>query len=44
MLALALTAVLITGPSPGGIGHETALAVARHAPALLLLAGRDAAR
>lgn len=39
-----LTSVLITGPSQGGIGYETALAIARHAPALLFLAGRDLSR
>lgn len=39
-----LTLVLITGPSQGGIGYETALAIARQTPALLLLAGRDIVR
>lgn len=33
--------VLITGPSPGSIGEATALAIARQAPALLILAGRS---
>jgi hypothetical protein len=36
-----LTAVVVTGPSPGGIGAETARAIATKAPKLLILAGRD---
>lgn len=32
--------VLVTGPSPRSIGEATALAIARQAPALLILAGR----
>ena len=34
-------AVLITGPSPEGIGAETALSLATGEPALLILAGRS---
>ncbi|BEI93871.1 uncharacterized protein CcaverHIS019_0603300 [Cutaneotrichosporon cavernicola] len=33
--------VVVTGPSPGGIGYETARAIATRAPKLLILAGRD---
>lgn len=33
--------VLITGPSQGGIGAETALSVAAASPALIILAGRS---
>lgn len=33
--------VLITGPSPGGIGAETAYSLAKGEPALLILAGRS---
>lgn len=32
--------VLVTGPSPRSIGEATALAIARQAPALLILAAR----
>ncbi|EGN99803.1 hypothetical protein SERLA73DRAFT_52897 [Serpula lacrymans var. lacrymans S7.3] len=32
--------IVITGPSPGGIGAETAISLAKASPALLLLAGR----
>ncbi|KAL2833470.1 hypothetical protein BJY01DRAFT_225226 [Aspergillus pseudoustus] len=34
--------ILITGPTVGGIGFETALGLARHSPELLILAGRSA--
>lgn len=33
--------VVVTGASPGGIGYETARAIATKEPALLVLAGRD---
>ncbi len=33
--------VLITGVSPGGLGAETARAICRHQPALMILAGRN---
>ncbi|GMK59908.1 hypothetical protein CspeluHIS016_0901250 [Cutaneotrichosporon spelunceum] len=33
--------VVVTGPSPGGIGYETARAIATKSPKLLILAGRD---
>ena len=33
--------VLITGCSPGGLGFETARALAHHAPKLIILAGRS---
>ncbi|CAK9785535.1 NAD(P)-binding protein [Cutaneotrichosporon oleaginosum] len=33
--------VVVTGPSPGGIGAETARAIATKSPKLLILAGRD---
>ncbi|CAG8153259.1 unnamed protein product [Penicillium olsonii] len=36
--------VLITGPSEGGIGAETALCLASQSPATLILAGRDRAK
>lgn len=36
--------VLITGVSPGGLGHETARAIALHSPKLLILAGRSASK
>ncbi|KAF3769909.1 NAD(P)-binding protein [Cryphonectria parasitica EP155] len=36
--------VLVTGPSPGSIGKATALAIAGHQPALLILAGRTPAK
>lgn len=34
----------MTGPSPGSIGEATALAIARQAPALLILASRTPAK
>ncbi|KAH8812460.1 hypothetical protein F5884DRAFT_310283 [Xylogone sp. PMI_703] len=33
--------IVITGPSPGGIGSETAVTLAKGSPALLVLAGRS---
>jgi NAD(P)-dependent dehydrogenase (short-subunit alcohol dehydrogenase family) len=36
--------VVITGPSIGGIGAETALSLARGSPALIVLAGRSASK
>lgn len=33
--------VLITGPTPGGIGAETALALSRASPRIIILAGRS---
>jgi NAD(P)-dependent dehydrogenase (short-subunit alcohol dehydrogenase family) len=36
--------VVITGPSIGGIGAETALSLARGSPALIILAGRSASK
>jgi len=33
--------VLITGPSIGGIGYDTALSIAAHKPKLIILAGRS---
>ncbi|PSR90390.1 short chain dehydrogenase/ reductase-like protein [Coniella lustricola] len=36
--------ILVTGPSPNSIGEATALAIARHRPALLILAGRSPAK
>ena len=35
------TRVLVTGPSPGGIGAETAISLAKGKPAVLILAGRS---
>lgn len=35
--------ILVTGVSPGGLGLQTALALAPHSPALLILAARSAA-
>jgi FlaA1/EpsC-like NDP-sugar epimerase len=32
---------VVTGPSPGGIGYETARAIATKEPKLLILVGRD---
>ena len=32
--------ILLTGPTVGGVGYATALALAEHGPALLVLAGR----
>jgi NAD(P)-dependent dehydrogenase (short-subunit alcohol dehydrogenase family) len=38
------TLVVITGPSIGGIGAETALSLARGSPALIVLVGRSASK
>ena len=39
-----MTAVLVTGPSPGGIGAETVESLARGSPSTLILVGRSAAK
>jgi NAD(P)-dependent dehydrogenase (short-subunit alcohol dehydrogenase family) len=43
-LSKLMTAVLITGPSTGGIGAETALSLAIGKPSLLILTGRTEAK
>ena len=36
--------MIVTGVSPGGIGQETARAIATKEPKLLVIAGRDSAK